>query len=191
MKPIFSNIGLQQAESIPGKTAVSQERIIVNPIVGILLTTVLLLSVLMIALVTFHTRLSRRPLNLPDNPVSTVAVASLVCSEPVMRALFDELDQSSEDSTIRVLGPYSIIPTLLAVSIKIWWESIDQTFRRLQPYVSMARNPTESSRGPNLTYINSPSLWAAGEAVKYRHWLFTLVASGAVFAEICQFDSVE
>jgi len=87
---------------------------------------------------------------------------------------------------IEALAPYSIIPTLIAVSIKLWWESIDQTFRRLQPYVSMACRPTRSSVGASLSYTTTPVGLVAGKAAKSQQWLLALVAVGALLAQICE-----
>jgi hypothetical protein len=93
---------------------------------------------------------------------------------------------NNDNSALTALAPYSIIPTLIAVGIKIWWDSIDQTFRRLQPHVSMAQGPTSNSRGIDLSYVNSSILWIVGKAVSNRHFLLALITTGAVVSEICE-----
>ncbi|PVH89113.1 hypothetical protein DL98DRAFT_565261 [Cadophora sp. DSE1049] len=287
MQSVFRKIGTYQADNIPGRIVHAERRIVASLTVGILLTTMLLLSSLMIVMVAFHTRLDKRPLNLYQDPASTLAIASLVCSESPTRVLFDGLDRFSESAmlkqlnghsfslrsgvlyasdmkdayeqsanhqagdpsanersdsaplqdwrpkllrgwllgplllfltalvivisvlfakyrrsgiyqsflvssvnikvdnrSIEALAPYSIIPTLIAVGVKLWWGSIDEIFRRLQPYVSMAVEPTKARSGTTLSYISSPLVWAVGKAARYRHWLLAVVATGAFLTEI-------
>ncbi|KAH6616889.1 hypothetical protein C7974DRAFT_319174 [Boeremia exigua] len=46
------------------------------------------------------------------------------------------------------ISPFAIIPTVLAVVIALWWESIDSTCRSVQPYISMykgAATPLQST----------------------------------------------
>lgn len=104
----------------------------------------------------------------------------------LQRLLVTSLNIHIRNREVEALAPYSIIPTLIAISVKLWWESIDQTFRRLQPYVSMARNPTGKLAGASLSYHGTPVGWAAGKAANSRHWLLTLVAIGALLAQICE-----
>lgn len=85
------------------------------------------------------------------------------------------------------LAPYSVLPTLLAVIVKLWWGALDSTFRRLQPYVSMARRPTKAPEGLTLSYIDSVMLWASWKAFKNSHWLLALISMGAFFTEVCKY----
>lgn len=85
------------------------------------------------------------------------------------------------------LAPYSVLPTLLAVIVKLWWGALDCTFRRLQPYVSMARRPTKAPEGLTLSYIDSVMLWASWKAFKNSHWLLALITMGAFFTEVCKY----
>ncbi|KAF1965119.1 hypothetical protein BU23DRAFT_629080 [Bimuria novae-zelandiae CBS 107.79] len=79
--------------------------------------------------------------------------------------------------------PFSIIPTALAVLLGLWWNSLDVTFRVLQPYVSMSQAPREISRGAYVSYQSSYWLWATGKATKNRHWLLALVTFGTLLAQ--------
>ena len=92
-------------------------------------------------------------------------------------------DFTIRDSTFAV-APYSIVPTLLAVCLSLWWGSLEQTFRRIQPYVSMANRPTSMRRGPLLSYVSSYLIWGAWKAASHRHWILALLCLGATFAEI-------
>jgi hypothetical protein len=84
------------------------------------------------------------------------------------------------------IAPYSIIPTLLAIMVKLWWSALESTFKRLQPYVTMTRRNTKASEGIALSYIDSVLLWASWKAVKNRHWLLGLITLGAFLAEVCR-----
>jgi len=93
---------------------------------------------------------------------------------------------STDNSSLTSIAPYSIIPTLIAVGVKLWWDSMDQTFRRLQPFMSMARRPTPTTQSTSLSYINTPLIWTAGKAAQNQHFLLALVATAAVLTEICE-----
>ncbi|KAI2792564.1 hypothetical protein POX_b02602 [Penicillium oxalicum] len=77
------------------------------------------------------------------------------------------------------IAPISIVPTLIATLIGLWWGSIDETFRRLQPYVAMADGAPSVSRGPGLSYESSFWLWACLRAARNKHWLLALVTLGS------------
>jgi hypothetical protein len=90
------------------------------------------------------------------------------------------------------LTPYSIIPTLIAVIVKLWWGALEGTFKKLQPYIMMARQPTKASRGLTLSYIDSVMLWASWKAATKSHWLLALISLGTFTTEICKsFDRGE
>ncbi|KAH6683362.1 hypothetical protein B0J14DRAFT_556608 [Halenospora varia] len=98
--------------------------------------------------------------------------------------LVSSVDIKLDNTSLEALAPYSIIPTLLAVGIKLWWSTIDQTFRRLQPYISLARDQKQEPGLSKLSYISSPLGWAALKASKHRHWLLAFIAGCAVLSEI-------
>jgi hypothetical protein len=100
--------------------------------------------------------------------------------------LFSKLNVDFENKSVTALAPYSIIPTLIALSIKLWWASIDETFRRLQPFVTMAEKATPNSRGATSSYANTPLIWTAVKAAMNREFLLTVVAIGAVLTQICK-----
>ena len=91
---------------------------------------------------------------------------------------------SSDNSALVALAPYSVVPTLLAVCVKLWWELTDAVFRRFQPYISMEKRPMPVSKGANLSYINSPVIWIVGKALTQRHFLLALVTFGTVLSNI-------
>lgn len=84
------------------------------------------------------------------------------------------------------LAPYSIIPTVIAVAIKLWWGALEMVFKRLQPYISMTAKPRPPVQGLTLSYIASPLIYSAGKAMKNRHWMLALICTGAALTEICR-----
>jgi hypothetical protein len=111
---------------------------------------------------------------------------SIFCHTGISRMpLISSPTLDNDDTTLTALAPYSIIPTLMAVGVKLWWNSLDAAFRRLQPFVSMAQGPTLSSKGTKLSYANSPSLWIAGKALSNHHFLLALITTCTVLSDIC------
>lgn len=82
------------------------------------------------------------------------------------------------------LSPHSVIATLIAVGVALWWEAIDKHIRILQPYLAMSRNPERISNGAALSYQSSYWIWAASKALMNKHWLLFLVASGTTLCQV-------
>ncbi|KAK1146420.1 hypothetical protein N8T08_003207 [Aspergillus melleus] len=88
------------------------------------------------------------------------------------------------NKSIPTVAPFSIIPTLIAVGIGLWWSSIDDNFRRLQPFLAMSNGRPKFSQGISLSYQSSYWVWAAVKAARNRHWLLFLVTLGATLTPI-------
>lgn len=88
------------------------------------------------------------------------------------------------------VNPASLITTLVAVIIGLWWGSLDTTLRRIQPYLMLAKSPTTKSRSEavSISYTSSYLLWGAWRALKRSHWVLALVCAGAFLSEIRKFD---
>jgi hypothetical protein len=86
------------------------------------------------------------------------------------------------------ISPFAIIPTVLAILINLWWETVDSTSRLVQPYVSMFHGPKRPSESTSLSYASCFWLWASLKAVRKRHWLLSLVAMTTFLIQIrkCQ-----
>ncbi|KAF2137414.1 uncharacterized protein K452DRAFT_361940 [Aplosporella prunicola CBS 121167] len=80
---------------------------------------------------------------------------------------------------VSVAAPFSVVSTLLAVGVGLWWGAIDTTFRRLQPYISITKAPKGLSQGVGLSYQSSYWLWAATKSASNGHWLLFLITLGA------------
>ncbi|KAI9796263.1 MAG: hypothetical protein M1833_006432 [Piccolia ochrophora] len=105
------------------------------------------------------------------------------------KALTYQLDISMSSRYITSLAPYSIIPTLFAVAIKLWWGSLEEVYKRLQPYVAMTKRPSSVTKDLVTCYVNSPPIWATWKALSRKHWLLAVICSGAFLTEICEFLS--
>jgi hypothetical protein len=87
-------------------------------------------------------------------------------------------------------APFSILPTLFAVALGLWWDGIDKNFRILQPFVSMSRAPTKGSKGIYLSYQSSYWLWACAKAASNKHWLLTITTLGTFLSQARKFYTV-
>ncbi|KAF1845015.1 uncharacterized protein K460DRAFT_405295 [Cucurbitaria berberidis CBS 394.84] len=81
-------------------------------------------------------------------------------------------------------SPSSIIATLIAVSISLYWGGIDKPMRTLQPYLAMSRGSLHLSKGVNLSYQSVYWAWAAVKAAFCKHWLLCLIATGTTLCQI-------
>ncbi|KAI1126904.1 hypothetical protein F5Y10DRAFT_202426 [Nemania abortiva] len=84
------------------------------------------------------------------------------------------------------VNPASLITTIVAVSIGLWWGSLDAVLRRIQPYLVLAKRPItgSSSEAIGISYVSSYLLWATWRAMKRSHWVLALVCTGAFLSEI-------
>ncbi|TID13390.1 hypothetical protein E6O75_ATG11306 [Venturia nashicola] len=99
------------------------------------------------------------------------------------QALVHEFDFSLADVAVG-LAPYSIIPTLLAVGIKLWYGAIEENMRRLQPFLAMTVKPAPVSQSLLAEYVNAPLAWVSFKAAKNSHYMLALVGLGALGTEI-------
>lgn len=88
---------------------------------------------------------------------------------------------------ISTIAPFSVLSTLIAVGVGLWWAAIDSTFRRLQPYLTMANAPTRLYSGASLSYQSSYWVWATTKALSNKHWLLCLVTLGTSLSPVCKF----
>jgi Protein of unknown function (DUF3433) len=118
-----------------------------------------------------------------------IAVYAVSRVRPLYQSAFVyESDVKIGNTKIMSLAPYSIFPTLLAVIIKLWWSSIDDTYRRLTPFLAMANQSStpKASSGASLSYITTPILWISILALRKGHWLLAIISFGALTSEVLQ-----
>ncbi|KAF2146972.1 uncharacterized protein K452DRAFT_337305 [Aplosporella prunicola CBS 121167] len=83
-----------------------------------------------------------------------------------------------------MIAPFSTLPTLLAVVVGLWWGAMDTTFRRLQPYLSMAETPKPVPQGIGLSYESSYWIYAAIKSAWNRHWILSSLTLGTFLCSI-------
>jgi hypothetical protein len=95
-----------------------------------------------------------------------------------------EADVSNLGLSFSTFAPISIAPTVVSIVIGLWWDQLDSTFRILQPYIAMSRQPTAIPNGAGLTYRSKTWAGAAIKAARNKHWMLFLVATGSVLCQI-------
>ncbi|KIW10142.1 hypothetical protein PV08_11103 [Exophiala spinifera] len=95
-----------------------------------------------------------------------------------------ETDLVPSDSSLFTFAPYSIVPTLLAVIIGLWWDGLDDTFRRLQPFVTMSRKALPVSPIIGLSYMPTYSVVSVIKALRNRHEYVALVSTAAILVQV-------
>ncbi|KAI9929420.1 hypothetical protein MW887_000890 [Aspergillus wentii] len=86
--------------------------------------------------------------------------------------------------SLPTVAPFSMIPTIIAVGIGLWWSALDDSFRRLQPFIAMAKGRPSLSEGVGLSYQSSYWIWGPAKAAMNTHWLLFLVTSGTALSPI-------
>lgn len=81
-------------------------------------------------------------------------------------------------------SPQSVLATLLAVGVSMWWDAIDRTLRTVQPFLSMSASTVDVRCGAALSYQASYWLWASVRAVLNSHWLLSLVTFGTTLCQV-------
>lgn len=97
-----------------------------------------------------------------------------------------QVNMSFLSNSMSSVAPVSMIPTLIATIIGLWWGAIDDTFRRLQPYIAMSDGDPPISRGADLSYQSSFWLWACIKAAMNKHWLLSLLTLGSTLSPVCK-----
>jgi len=87
------------------------------------------------------------------------------------------------------LAPYKILPTVLALGVKLWFGAVGDTLKLLQPYISMVKGPVPITKSVTAEYVNTPIAMATMKALINTHWILALVALGALATEFCQYNS--
>lgn len=96
-----------------------------------------------------------------------------------------EADVSKLGLSFSTFAPISIAPTLVSIIVGLWWDQLDSTFRVLQPYISMSREPTPFARGAGLTYRSKTWIGAAAKAARNKHFVLFTIAMGSVLCQVC------
>ena len=87
---------------------------------------------------------------------------------------------------VTTFAPYSIVPTVFAVCVKLWFAAIGDTSKRLQPYIAMLKTPSPLFNSVLVEYANTPTALVSLKAFRNGHWILALVGVGAFATEACE-----
>jgi hypothetical protein len=87
----------------------------------------------------------------------------------------------------RKFAPFSILPTFIAVGVKLWIAAIGDTLKRFQPFISMVDAPSTVERSLLAEYANTPLVLIPLKAAKHNHRVLVLIGLGALATEIRQY----
>ncbi|KAJ6020520.1 hypothetical protein N7540_006024 [Penicillium herquei] len=82
------------------------------------------------------------------------------------------------------IAPISMVPTIIATLLGLWWSAIDDKFRHLQPFLSMSDGSPSYAKGVDLSYQTTYWMWAAGKALLNKHWMLFLVTLGSTLSPV-------
>jgi hypothetical protein len=102
------------------------------------------------------------------------------------KAFVYEVKLSILSNGVSSVAPFSMIPTLIATGIGLWWSALDDNFRRLQPFVAMSKGHPPISGGVSLSYRSSFWLWACFKSAFHKHWLLSLLTLGSSLSPVCK-----
>lgn len=102
------------------------------------------------------------------------------------KAFVYQVQVSFLSSGLSSVAPFSMIPTLVATGIGLWWSAIDDNFRRLTPFLEMSKENPQISRGAGLSYQSSFWLWACAKAARNKHWLLAILTFGTTLSPVCK-----
>lgn len=102
------------------------------------------------------------------------------------KAFVYQVQISLMDNGLSSVAPFAMIPTVIATCIGLWWSAMDENFRRLQPYLAMAKGTPSFLRGAGLSYQSSFWLWACVKAMLNKHWLLAFLTFGSSLSPICK-----
>jgi hypothetical protein len=106
------SVGIEKdAETTSGQRVVFQRRIVVNTGIGIALVAIMLTSSICVVLIAYHTSLSRRALNLNQDPGTISAATLLISADQNVRAAFADTDQLSQRALSQSIGRQTYILT--------------------------------------------------------------------------------
>ena len=81
-------------------------------------------------------------------------------------------------------SPQSILATLLAVGVSMWWDAMDKVLRTMQPFLSMSNSTVDVRHGAGLSYQTSYWFWTSIRAARNSHWLLTLLTFGTTLSQV-------
>jgi hypothetical protein len=144
------NAGTTVEQNFQGEKTVTQRRVIVVTETAIALASLFCASFLILVGIYFFSRPSRRPLQLSENPWTTVGAASLISSEPLPQSLSGHL----ASSTSRKSDTSALLDTKFALrsgALRV----VSTTSRNRETPEEIAPNPNKSDQRPAVTRLRT------------------------------------
>jgi hypothetical protein len=95
-----------------------------------------------------------------------------------------QTDLSFFNNHMSTIAPYSIVPTVFAVCVGLWWDALDKSLRDMQPYLTMSQRSTRLSDGVCVSYKSSYWMWASVKAAKHKHWTLVAITFGSTLCQV-------
>ncbi|KAI4719200.1 hypothetical protein E4T48_04508 [Aureobasidium sp. EXF-10727] len=89
-----------RTNAVMGERSITERRIVASPGIGIAIGLLIMVSTCCIVVVTYYSRVCRRPLNLLEDPGTIAAAASSICADANARAIFEGSDQLPTEALI-------------------------------------------------------------------------------------------
>lgn len=121
--------------------------------------------------------------------VAVVVLYNISCDEPLYESPFVyKASVPFLPGSVAGFAPVSIVTTLFAVCVGLWWDATQQSFSSLQPYIVMTPpSGTQMCRGASLSYNSTNWTSTAIRAIKNRHWLLSLIVFGQLLCHLRKF----
>lgn len=114
--------------------------------------------------------------------LSRIAIDGVLQQE----AFVYQIHTSIFDDDWAAFSPFSVVSSIIAVMIGLWWGSIDSVLRSLDPYICMSRSPRDMVNGAGLSYTSSYWFWASYKAARKKSWGIAGFTFGTALSQICK-----
>jgi len=79
---------------------------------------------------------------------------------------------------------WTIVPVLAVILIKFFWGLVDDYFRLLQPYISLAACSASARSSICVDYVSTVEGWIIIKSILRRHYILAAVATLSVANEV-------
>jgi hypothetical protein len=79
---------------------------------------------------------------------------------------------------------WTIVPVLAVILIKFFWGLVDDYFRLLQPYISLAGGSASARSSICVDYVSTVEGWIIIKSILRRHYILAAVATLSVANEV-------
>ena len=79
---------------------------------------------------------------------------------------------------------WTIVPVLAVILIKFFWGLVDEYFRLLQPYISLAGGSASARSSICVDYVSTIEVWIIVKSILRQHYILAAVATVSLGNEI-------